>query len=78
MTRSNRREVRNPVLALPSAQRLLTQDTFTRADLREILLELRDDCRDRAEKCWRTHKGPMALYWKTTGVLAGHFGRLLK
>lgn len=78
MKRDARREVRNPLLALPAAQRLLTQETFTRDDLRELVIELRDDCRVRAEKCWRTHKGPMAVYWKTTGVICNHLGRLLK
>jgi hypothetical protein len=77
MNRSNRREVRNPVLALPAAQKIIAEGAPWRADLRQLFLELRDDCRGRADKCWRTHKGPMALYWKTTGVIANHVARVL-
>lgn len=75
--RSTRREVRNPLLALPAAQRLTATDAPWRAELRALLLELRDDCRARADKAWRTHKAPMALYWKAVGVYAGHLARLL-
>lgn len=77
MNRSTRREVRNPVLALPAAQKIIALDAPWRADLRQLFLELRDDCRARADKCWRTHKGPMALYWKTTGVICNHIARVL-
>lgn len=76
--RSNRREVRNPVLALPSARRLLTQETFTRAELAEILGDLVTDARARAQESWRKNKGPMAAYWKATGAYAHHFRRLVR
>lgn len=76
--RSNRADVRNPILTLPSAQRLLTQETFTRAELAEILGELALDARGRGEKCWRTHKAPMAAYWKAASVYVGHFRRALR
>lgn len=30
------------------------------------------------EKSWRTHKAPMALYWKCVAVYAGHIARLCR
>ena len=48
-----------------------------RAALRAALLELRADALARAELQWRRHKAPMALYWKTIGVYAGHLARAI-
>jgi hypothetical protein len=76
--RSNRREVRNPVLALPSAKALQALPPPSREALRAILLDLAADARARADKCWRTHKAPMALYWKCVAVYAGHIARALR
>lgn len=70
--------VRNPVLALPAAARLHELEPAARAALRAVLLDLATDARGRAEKCWRTHKAPMAVYWKAVGVYAGHIARALK
>lgn len=74
--RSNRREVRNPVLSLP-AFRELASSRETRAFLRPLLLDLRRDAAERANKCWKTHKAPMAAYWKAVSVYAGHIARAL-
>ncbi len=76
--RSNRREVRNPVLALPAARKLDSLSDDSRAILRVLLLEIQADARLRADESWRRHKAPMALYWKAVGVYAGHIARLLK
>ncbi len=73
--RSTLREVRNPVLALPSASRLTHLPEPARAALEALLREIQADARLRAEKCWQTHKAPMALYWKAVGVYAGHLAR---
>ncbi len=70
--------VHNPLLALPAAAKLAALPPDARAALRAVLLELRDDARARAEKCWRTHKAPMAAYWKATAVYANHTARILK
>ncbi len=77
VARSNRREVRNPILALPGAKKLDLLPDAARAALREVLLDIRKDARERAEKCWRTHKAPMAAYYKAIAVYAGHIARLL-
>ena len=48
-----------------------------REALAEALSDLRTEALERAETSWRRHKGPMALYWKTVGVYAGHLRRAL-
>lgn len=77
MTRSTLREVRNPVLALPGVRRLQMLDPTTRRVIELALRDIQADARVRAEKCWQTHKAPMAVYWKAVGVYAGHLARVL-
>lgn len=76
--RSSHPHVRNPVLALPSVARLQTLSPAARAELRQLLLELRGDAQVRADDCWRRHKAPMAAYWKVVSVYAGHVARVLR
>ena len=78
MSRSARAVVRNPLLALPSAQEIAALPTEARAALRKLLLELRADARARAEKCWKQNKAPMAAYWKAVSVYAGHTARICR
>lgn len=78
IARSSRRDVRNPVLALPAAERLLALDPAARAALAEILADLALDARGRADEAWRKHKGPMAAYWKAVSVYAGHLRRVAR
>ena len=35
------------------------------------------DAAQRAQKSWRTHKAPMALYWKAVSVYARHIARAI-
>ena len=42
-----------------------------------MLIDLRRDALARAEKSWRSHKAPMAAYWKSVAVYAGHLARVL-
>lgn len=76
-SRSERPEVRNPLVQLPAAQRMNDLPEESRAALRALLLDLRDDARTRAQKAWRTHKAPLAVYWKVVAVYAYHLSRLL-
>lgn len=77
--RSNRAEVRNPVLALSTFKALEADLPIeARAAIIELCRAVQKDARERAEKCWKTHKGPMALYWRSIGVYAGHLARALK
>lgn len=76
--RSGRADVRNPLLALPAAQRVRELPPEARAAWVALMHDIRADARARAEKCWRTHKAPMACYWKVISVLAGHAARLAR
>jgi hypothetical protein len=76
--RSNQVTVRNPLLALEAAQRVATLPPEARAALRALLREIAQDARQRAEKCWKTHKAPMAAYWKAVAVYAGHAARIAR
>ncbi len=76
--RSNRREVRNPVLALPAVQQLLALPADQRAIIAAIMADMVTDCRSRAQVSWRQNKGPMAAYWKAAGAYAHHFKRVVK
>jgi hypothetical protein len=75
--RATRADVRNPVLALPAMAALRDLPPESRAAMRAALLDLRADARARAEKCWRTHKAPMAAYWKAVSVYSGHIAKVI-
>lgn len=77
-TRSSLATVRNPITSLESFERLATLPPEAREALRAILGDMATDARARADKCWRTHKAPMATYWKGVSVYAGHIRRALR
>lgn len=70
--RSSRPEVRNPVLALPAAERIAKLSPEAREALIAVLGDIAVDARGRAEWCWLRHKAPMAAYWKSIAVYARH------
>ena len=76
--RSLRLDVRNPMLSLPAMERLLALDAASKEALRAVLKDVASDARLRADKCWKTHKAPMAAYWKAVAVYAGHTARALR
>lgn len=76
--RSTLAEVRNPILSLPASAALRDLNDESKSALISVMLNLQADARERAEKCWRTHKAPMAVYWKAVGVYAGHIARALR
>lgn len=78
VARSNQATVRNPLLALPAAQRVVSLPPEARAALRDLLLAIRADAQVRAAECWRRHKAPMACYWKAVAVYAGHAARICR
>jgi hypothetical protein len=75
--RSMRPEIRNPILALDTYALLLELPAESRAALRKVLLELSKTAAEKAQKSWRTHKAPMAVYWKAVGVYAKHIANSL-
>jgi hypothetical protein len=78
MIRSSRPFVRNPILAMPGMAKLRALPLPAREGLRVVLVDLAADASDRADKCWRRHKAPMAAYWKAVAVYARHTARALK
>lgn len=78
MSRSGQPLVRNPLLALPAAERIKDLAPEARAALGQLLAEIAVDARERANNCWRKHKAPMAAYWKAVAVYAGHARRLTR
>lgn len=75
--RSNRPIVRNPMLAMPAMEGLRNLEPHARAAVQELLQDLAADASARADKCWRTHKPPMAAYWKAVAVYARHTARAI-
>ena len=75
--RSSRADVRNPILALPAATGLAALPHAAREALRSVLTAIAADASGRAQKAWRTHKAPMALYWKAVSVYARHIARAI-
>lgn len=78
LARSNRREVRNPIFALPGLRAVLALPEPTRAALAELLASIVADARRRAQQSWFKNKGPMAVYWKAVGAYAEHIRRAIK
>ncbi|WP_202946683.1 hypothetical protein [Allomesorhizobium alhagi] len=70
--------MRNPVLALPSAERLKSLPPEARQAVADILRDLSIDARARAQVSWRRNKGPMAVYWKAVGAYATHLYRAVR
>lgn len=79
--RSSRREIRNPVLALPAAQRLqelLQGQPEIRDALAALHGELALQARTKAEEAWRKRKGPMAAYWQACNVYGKHIRAVIR
>ena len=76
--RSSRSDTRNPLLRLRVAQRIGNLAEPMRTELALLLKELARDARDSAETSWRSHKAPIAVYWKAVSVYALHLGRIVR
>lgn len=78
MNRSNRIEVRNPVLALPAIERIKDLDPNARKALADILGDIAKDARRRGDESWRKNKAPMAAYWRAVSTYSGHIKRAVR
>ncbi len=78
VTRSNRRDVRNPILALPAFQRLQALPPEAKAALAAALTDLGLEARRKADQSWAKSKPPMAAYWAATAVYSKHIRRALQ
>lgn len=76
--RSAKPQVRNPLTALPASLKVAGLPPEAREAFRQLMREIALDARERAEKSWRTHKAPMAAYWKAVSVYAGHAARIAR
>lgn len=77
--RSNRPEVRNPILAMPEVLAEIEQlDPNSRAALAKILNSMSKVFRGKAEHAWHARKGPLALYARTNSVYARHMSLALR
>jgi hypothetical protein len=79
VSRSNSLIVRNPLMKLASARKLialLEANPELRDHFRALLKDLRVECNDLAQKSWRKNKGPMAAYWMAARAYVGHCARL--
>ena len=63
MAVSDRRLVYILIPVLPAMQVLRAQPAETRHLLADLLAELADDARLRAETCWRFRKAPIGACW---------------
>lgn len=77
MSRSNAAGVRNPVTLLPAAAELAGMPPDVRASLGRVFRQLSNTARGNANKAWRTHKAPMAAYWKACAVYSRHIALVL-
>jgi hypothetical protein len=78
LPRSSREEVRNPLLALPAAQKILLLPPEVRNLLGDLFAELETDCLQRADHAWKTSKPPIAAYWKVTATYSGHLRKVVR
>ena len=76
--RSSLAEVRNPLLRLRAAKQLRALPPQARHALALLLLDLSRDARERAQQSWDRNKAPMAAYWKSVSVYAGHLHRVVR
>lgn len=70
---------RNPVASLPEvAAAIAGLSPEAREGLRQCLSGLAKAWRAQADKSWRTHKPPMAAYWKAQAVNARHLALAMR
>ena len=81
-TRSNRPEVRNPLLRMQAMARAAEMFAELPAEVQQAWLDLfaevSEQARETAEHTWRRHKAPMAVYWRWVAVYVRHFSVALR
>lgn len=75
--RSALAEIRNPILALPSARAILALPAEQRRPLGLLLRELSAEADAMAEKSWCGRKGIMAAYWRACSIYAKHIAHAI-
>lgn len=67
----------NPLFKLPAAQGLLSLGAAEKAALGRLMMDLRRQANDEAERAWQRRKGPMACYWRAVSTYARHVAHVL-
>lgn len=67
----------NPLFKLPAAQGLLALGAPEKAALGRLMMDLRRQANDEAERAWKRRKGPMACYWRAVSTYARHVAHVL-
>lgn len=75
--RSARREVRNPILALPAASAIQALPAEQRRPLGILLRQLAEQADQQAHDAWRARKGIMAAYWRAVCTYSKHLARVI-
>jgi hypothetical protein len=75
--RSARRDVRNPILALPAARLAADFPPEQRRVIGGILRDLAKQARGKAAVAWDSRKGIMAAYWQAVAVYSNHIARVI-
>jgi hypothetical protein len=75
--RSKRREVRNPILALPATQKILDLPYESRRLMGALLRDLSAEARAKGEECWGNGKAMMGAYWRVVAVYAKHLAHVI-
>lgn len=78
IARSARPETRNPVLALPTMQRLLTLPLPLRALLSDLVADLGVEARTRSQTHLKRNKWWSAMYWRGVAIYAQHIARAIR
>lgn len=68
----------NPLFKLPAAQGLLALDAREKSALGRLMMDLRRQANDEAERAWQRRKGPMACYWRAVSTYARHIAHVLR
>lgn len=76
--RSAQPETRNPVLALPTMQRLRALPAPLRELLSDLLADLSCDARKRSETHLKRNKWWSAVYWRGIAIYAQHIARAIR
>lgn len=75
--RSARREVRNPILAMPEIKELQALPLDQRRLIAKVARAVAARANEQAEVAWKRRKGPMAAYYRATCTIAKHFARAI-
>jgi len=68
----------NPLFKLPAARGLMSLGEPERVALGRLMMDLRRQANDEAERAWHRRKGPMACYWRAVSTYARHVAHMLR